>query len=411
MSFFDSIGKEATKIGKNPVLKDFLAHMGFGKSSETKSAEENLEKARQAYEGLDTPDLTEEHPEYVGDFDQTPSEMGTISVDPSYKEAQMEQLAALSNLAKGGRNASSDYALAKIQGDEGARAKGSRDAVMANMNARGMGGSGADLVAQLASNQAAQSDANMQDLGVMANQQNAAINAGNAAANIGSGLNAQDFQQQAAKAQAADAINRFNVSNKIAANYNNVGINNAAQQFNTGLEQTEYQNKVQKQAGIAGANMGAVGFNQNQANIAAQQAGGLMSGGVQMGTAAMAKGGAGGAGAGAAGGAGAGTAAAGGGAAAGGASMAGEGAMMAAMAARGGKIPGDAPFEGDTTLNDIVPIKASPGEVMVPRTLAKHGSPMEIASFVKHPPKVPMQDHDKEAMLSALHNIRRKRMG
>lgn len=396
MSFFD-------QIGRNPVVKDFFANLGFGKSQATKDAEDNLEKARQAYEGLDTPELTQEHPEFVSDFDQDPSEMGTISVDPRYKEAQMEQLAALSNLAKGGRNASSDYALAKIQGDEGARAKGSRDAVMANMNARGMGGSGADLVAQLASNQAAQSDANMQDLGVLANQQNAAISAGSAAANIGAGLDNQDFNQRAAKAQAADAINRFNVANKIASNYNNVGIANDAQKFNTGLEQTGYQNEVQKKAGIAGANMGAVGFNQNQANIGAQQAGGLLSGGVQMGAASMAKGGAGAAGAGA-GGAAAGGAGAG---AAGGAAAAAP--VAAAALARGGEIPGPEIVPGDSTLNDVVPLMGSGGEVMLPKTLAKHGSPRQIVNFVKHPPKAPIDD--KEAMLSALHNIRRKRMG
>ena len=354
------------KLGNS--LEDFGTKLGFGTQKSDKKAEEAAEQAKQAYQDLDTPDLVRERPEYAENSTEAPSEMGNISTDPAYKQAQMEQLAALSNLAKGGRNASSDMALAKIQGDEGARAKGARDAVSANMNARGMGGSGADMVAQLASNQAAQSDANMQDLGVLANQQNAAIQAGSAAAGIGSGLENQDFNEQASKASAADAINRFNTANKIANSQNNANIANTAQQFNSGLGQTEYQNKVQKQAGIAGANMGQVGFYQNQSNIGAQQAGNLLGGGAKLGAAAIA-------------------------------------------ASKGGEIPGPEIVPQDSTLNDIVPIKASGGEVMVPKTLAKHGTSNQISHFVKHPPKVPMHDNDKEAMLSALANIRRKRMG
>lgn len=378
MSFFDQYMKTVEKvnpaiaitkaISDNPTAKAFAAKLGFGTQQSDKNAEDALQQAKQAYSDLTPPDLVREHPELAQNYAQAPSEMGDISTDPAYKTAQMDQLAALSNLAKGGRNASSDLALAKVQGDEAARARGAREAVMNNMNARGMGGSGADLVAQLASNQAAQSNANMEDLGVLANQQNAAINAGNAAAGIGAGLESQDFNEQASKAAAADAINRFNTSNKIQNSANNAATQNTAQQFNTGLGQTEYQNKVQKQQGLAGANMGQVGFYQNQSNIGAQQAGNLMGGAAKLGAAAIA-------------------------------------------AARGGKIPGEAPFSGDTTLNDIVPIKASPGEVMVPRTLAKHGSTSQIGHFVKNPPKVPMGDHDKEAMLSALSNIRRKRMG
>lgn len=392
MSFFD-------QIGKNPLVKDFVAGLGFGKTSAQKEAEEKAEQARKAYESLETPALTKEHPDFATATDQTPSEMGTVSVNPAYKESQMEQLAALSNLAKnGGRNAATDYNLARIRSSELANAKGQRDAVMANANARGMGGSGAELVAQLAGNQAAQSNANMEDMAVAGQEANLGINAGANAANIGAGLENQDFNQAASKAQAQDAINRFNASNRTNMNTYNTGIANDAQKFNTGLEQSQYQNKVQKQAGIAGANMGAVPLYSAQADKTSQWAGNLASGGFQAGASAFkpAAAGAGGAGA-------------GGGAAAGGAATAGEALPMAAMvAARGGKIPGAAPISGDSTLNDIVPIKASPGEVVVPRSLAKTGNSHQIANFVKNPPKV---GQDREAMLSALQNIRRKRGG
>lgn len=374
MSFFDQIGKNAT-------LKEFAANLGFGKSQATKDAEENLEKARAAYGQLEPPTFIEEHPEFAQVTEETPTEMGNVSVNPAYRASQNEQLAALSNLAKnGGKSAASDAALAEIRARELQNAKGQREAVMQNANARGMGGSGAELVAMLSSNQNAQNNENMQDLGVLGQEANTAINAGTAASNIGAGLENQDYNEQASKAAAQDAINRFNAANKTGMSQYNTGVSNDAQRYNTGLKQTAYQNKVQKQAGIAGTNMGAVAFNQNQADMGAKQAGALVSGAVQLGSAGAA-----------------------------GSGKPPAAAPTAAPLSRGGEIPGEAPYPGDTTLNDIVPLAGSPGEVMVPRTLAKHGTSDEIAKFVKNPPKAPMSDHNKEAMLSALHNIRRKR--
>lgn len=49
--------------------------------------------------------------------------------------------------------------------------------------------------------------------------------------------------------------------------------------------------------------------------------------------------------------------------------------------ARGGKIPGKAEVEGDSPKNDTVPIMASPGEVVLPRTSAK--DPEKAAEFVE----------------------------
>lgn len=349
------------------ILSDFAANLGFGKSSASKAADQNLEDAKAAYGALQPPTLTQEHPEYANVTEQTPTDMGTISVDPAYKATQMDQLAALSNLAKnGGHNAASDAELARIEANEQQNARGQRGAVMQNANARGVGGSGAELVAQLSANQNAQNNQNAQDLGVLGNEANTAINAGTAASNIGSNLENTDYAQAANKAQAQDAINRFNSANRTANSQYNTGTANAAQQYNTGLEQTGYQNKVQKQAGIAGSNMAGVNYNQAQANMGAQQAGNLLGGGAKLGAAAL-------------------------------------------MASTGGKVPGAAPFKGDTTLNDIVPIQASPGEVVVPRTLAKAGTGGQIVNFVKHPPNNSM--NDKEAMLSALQSIRRKRGG
>lgn len=389
------------------VFKDVLANLGFGTSQATKDAQQNLEDAKAAYGQLSPPELTAEHPEYAAASEQGPTDLGTISVDPAYKATQMDQMAALSNLAKnGGRSAASDAELARVQAAEQQQARGAREAVLQNAATRGMGGSGASLIAQLEANQNAQNNANAQDMGVLGQEANTAINAGAGAANIAGGMRSSDYAEGYNKSAAQDAINRFNAGQNTGISQYNAGTGNAAQQFNTGLQQTGYQNRAQKAAGIAGANMAGVGFNQGQANIGAQQSGNLLSGGVQLGAAALkpkaAGTTAGGAGTAAdAGSAGAGTATAGG--------FAGDSAVLAA--ARGGRIPGVAPVTGDSSLNDIVPIDASPGEVIVPRTLAKGGNTQQIGSFVKHAPKAGLSSSNKEAMLSALQNIRKKRGG
>ncbi len=353
----------------------FAHNLGFGKQQQAKDAEADLEKAKASYEQLNPPELTPEHPFLSDSYDAGPSALSGVAVDPRYKEAQLDQLGALRNLAaNGGRNAASDANRARIEQSENANARGQRDAILQNANARGMGGSGAALLAQLSSSQNATNNQSARDLDVLGQDQNTAIQAGNAAANIGANMGNTDYAQQANKAQANDAIARFNAGQKTNVSGENAGIQNQAQQYNTGLQQTGYQNQFQKQAGIAGSNMAGVNYNQGQANTAAQQAGNIL-GGIGKGITAYATGG-------------------------------GSEAKRKDGNYGGGKIPGDSLVAGDSSLNDFVPIHVSPGEVVVPRTIAKSGNPHGIANFVMHPPQAKAHDIDKEAMLSALKNIR-----
>jgi hypothetical protein len=78
--------------------------------------------------------------------------------------------------------------------------------------------------------------------------------------------------------------------------------------------------------------------------------------------------------------------------------------------ARGGRIPGAAHYRGDTLANDTSLIHVSPGEVVVPRSIAMSNNPKAIVEFVKNAPEISTPDQKKEAMLSALRNMRRKGM-
>lgn len=347
---------------------DFMANLGFGPSKADERAQANLRDARNVYNDLNPPELVQEHPQYATATDLGPSAMGGVSVNPEYNQAQIAQMAALSNLSKnGGHNAASDANLARIQQAENANARGQRGAIMQNANARGMGGSGSALLAQLNAAQNAQNNQSMEDLGVAGQEANTAIQAGQGAANIGANMQNNDFAQRASKAQAADAIARFNAGQKTGVSEYNTGAANDAQKFNTGLQQTQYQNNFQKRAGLSGASMAGVNYNQAAANTGAQQSGNLLSSAVKLGTAIAAWG--------------------------------------------GGKVPGTPVVHGDSSLNDMVPVTTSPGEVVVPRSLAKGGSAHDIANFVKNPPQIkPVAGpKNKEAMLSALKNLRSRR--
>jgi hypothetical protein len=55
--------------------------------------------------------------------------------------------------------------------------------------------------------------------------------------------------------------------------------------------------------------------------------------------------------------------------------------VKASPMSMGGKVKGKALVDGNSAANDIVPAMLSPGEIVIPRTIAKK-SPDEIAQFI-----------------------------
>ncbi len=382
---WDAIGNGLDKANPSQQVdtKDDEAH-----------AQSSLDQAQNAYSGMSAPTLDRitGKPIQGSAVQQTsaaaahqgPSNFGGIKVNPQYNEQQMSQMAALSNLAKnGGRSAASDANLAQIQNQENTNARGQRDAIMANMRARGQGNSGNALLAQLSSSQNATNNQSMQDLGVQANQQNAALQAGMGASQIGAGMHAQDYGEQANLAQSQDAIDRFNAGNDQTTSVFNAGQANdlgrfnssqdfsgqqfnsgqdfAGQQFNSGLGQSEFADQMGINAGNQAGGKIGVDYWGNKYKEDQQTKAGVLGGVMKIG-----------------------------------------GGLMGA--ATGGRVPGTAHVHGNSIANDKVPVMTSPGEVIIPRTLAHTGSKEDIHSFVKHPPQI----NDKEAILSALKNLRRR---
>lgn len=209
--------------------------------------------------------------------------------DPALREKQMSGMSALDEIVEGGGFTLADKAnLARMQNETAQADRGRRDAIMQNMQARGMGGSGMELLAQLQSSQAATDRASQAglDQAGMAQQRalDAIMNQGAMAGNI----RGQDFGENAQRAQAADYLKTFNAKNRMDANQFNAGLDMQKQQFNAGannqaatanwqgkqglsnqntdtrnqaqqfnkftIPTTQYDAKAQKVAGMSGAN-------------------------------------------------------------------------------------------------------------------------------------------------------------
>jgi hypothetical protein len=229
-----------------------------------------------------------------------PSAMGGITLDPALKQAQMDALLGLQDISDSGGMTAMDRAnMSRISNEEDAKARGAREAIMQQAQARGMGGSGMEILSQLQNAQESASRRSARDTEVAGMAQQRALEALMQGGNMAGNIRGQEFSEQAQKAQAADAIAKFNAQNQqqqvninTAArndarekNLNaaqtlsnaNTGIRNQEQQFNKQLPQQKFENELKKrgaQTGVLQANQQAQGQNsQNQANANNQMLG------------------------------------------------------------------------------------------------------------------------------------------
>lgn len=184
-------------------------------------------------------------PELEQDLNDTfaESEVGKIQEDPSLRKAQVEALSSMQNRAKVGLSAEDRAALNQVRNEVQRDAEAKRQQVLQQMQSRGMGGSGASLVAQLQAGQDAQNLASQQSDTQMAQAQSRALEALKSSSDMASQARGQDFSVNQAKANAIDERNRFLAENSISRQQRNVSNLNSAQLAN-----------LQEQQRIADAN-------------------------------------------------------------------------------------------------------------------------------------------------------------
>lgn len=160
------------------------------------------------------------------------SAVGNLQEDPNLRKAQTDALTSMQQRAKVGLSAEDRAALNQVRSQTQQDANANRQAVLQQMQSRGIGGSGASLVAQLQSGQDAQNLASSQSNSLMGQAQSKALQALGQSSDMASQLRGQDFSNNQVKTNAVDERNRFLANNSIARQQANVQSLNTAQHSN-----------------------------------------------------------------------------------------------------------------------------------------------------------------------------------
>lgn len=206
-------------------------------------------------------------------------ELAKIYADEGSVAAQREALQRLSEWSTGDLT---EIDLARQQQsrmEQGQFSRGAREAALANMEARGLGGSNVELAAILSGQQAATQRMAADDLQTRAAAQQRALSATEGMGSLGSQMRSQSFSEEATRANAVDAWNQdnmdyrrrlqerntnrrndqmnteFNQRQAVAAGRSNAITGNATQNMQDAQQRANYE--AEQTAGNAEAIVGA----------------------------------------------------------------------------------------------------------------------------------------------------------
>ena len=201
---------------------------------------------------------------YQGDLNlddlQLQSEMGNVSVDPRFQQAQMDALAKMGELSEGGMLEADKVALQQIQGQQARDNNAQQQAILQNMAERGVGGSGQEMAAKLQAQQSGADRSAMQGAQINADAQQRALQAMMQGGQMAGNMRGQSFSEQSDIAKSKDSINKFNsgmiggarqmnIARKDQIEAGRVGNRNDETSYNINAGQRDYQNKVTKATG------------------------------------------------------------------------------------------------------------------------------------------------------------------
>jgi len=211
------------------------------------------------------------------------SQFDNLEADPIGRDSQLTSMSALQDIVdRGGMNLADAANMNRMQTQAATADQGRRAAILQNMGQRGMGGSGMELMAQLQSGQAATdraSQAGMDQAGMM---QDRALQSILSRGDVGRQMTNDQWQRDAQRAQAQDAISQFNARNALqnqqntAQNQMRADVSN--RDYSTGVQQANVGRRAQQQAANVNRQNRAqeynVGRSQQQFDNQITQAGG-----------------------------------------------------------------------------------------------------------------------------------------
>lgn len=232
-------------------------------------------------------------PELEQDLNDTIAEVEQASAGPDSKLAQMQALGMMKQQAKVGLSAEDRAALNQVRQQSQTDIQAKQGQIVQEMQARGMGGSGAELIARMQQSQAGAQNASSASDAVMAQAQNKALAALAQSGDFAGNMRQQEFNESANAAAAKNERNRFLLENSIKKESDNVtAINrsreqdwaNKQAQLNKQKEgqreeakrqataqQQQYADKLKYAAGITGQQKELAGYYGNQATAKTQQ--------------------------------------------------------------------------------------------------------------------------------------------
>jgi hypothetical protein len=176
-------------------------------------------------EGLYTPELEQ----YI---DLKESEAGKVQEDPSLRESQMGALRLMAQRADAGLTAQDRAAFNKLRNEVAAQEQGRQKSIIQEMQARGQGGSGAELVARLLSSQASANRAAQEGDDIAAAASRNALEAVARYGTMSGEIRRQDFETASKIAEARDLRNKMLYENSVNMQQRNVRSQNEGKMFN-----------------------------------------------------------------------------------------------------------------------------------------------------------------------------------
>lgn len=180
-----------------------------------------------------------------------PSQLDAYRTDPRMRLAQTTAVDELGRVGReGGMDIGSRVAYQEAADETAQRERGSREAILQSMAARGQGGGGAELAAQLANQQGAAERNASTGRAAAADARQRALTALTQSGQLAGQTRSADFGEASGKAAAHDAIERFNASQRLNRGTTIAGIR-------TGNANAEYGEGRRRNSGI-GAAIGTV---------------------------------------------------------------------------------------------------------------------------------------------------------
>ena len=225
----------------------------LGASSASKARKQAAAAAAAAYAELSKvgmpPDLSKEvilkqfqemgmlTPELEQEINLQASQVAQIEEDPALRTAQMEALNTLGGVSRGGLRAEDRTAYNELRAKTQQDAEAKRQQLMQSMQARGMGGSGAELMMQLQNQQASADTASAGADTLASEASKRALEALMQKSNVAGNIRSQDMSAAELKAKAIDDRNQFLYQNSVNRQSANVGAKNTAQAANLANKQ------------------------------------------------------------------------------------------------------------------------------------------------------------------------------